>query len=518
MRSLPALLKAIDGQYAKGHTAYWLPPIIATSTDRAVGRIRSGDSVIFCCRRGEREIQLTEAFTVEDFSAFEREWLDPLTFVPFVTYHPKFRHLPIAFPTAPITGTLGAVISDAGLTQLRAAEGEKLAHVTYFLNGKRPEPFPRESRQSVKSNLDQPLESLPELSRAVCAALHSQEHNFVCVNIASGDLVGHSEDLTIKEACAQAVDTTLGQLLASAKQAGYTVMITADHGLLEDHGLPGELPNTSHTTHPVPFICVPAESEESVSLRSSGTLADVAPTVLAALGLAPSQEMVGSSLFAEGATRTQHVLLVILDGWGLPESGHINPIANAETPTWDRLQRLDVSALDASGQQVGLLHGRKGNSESGHMAIGAGRPLTQDDVRIQQAIQDGSFKRNSAFRQAFEDARDRGGAIHLIAMLSKSSSHGSADYAIELCRLARDYHVSPVYLHAISDGRSSRSHKLPTDLAHMAEALDDIGCGEIVTLVGRGLALDRGGSYRKKTQPTYAALVNGSGAAANLDC
>jgi len=482
----------------------------------AVGRIECGDSVIFCCRRGEREIQLTEAFTEPTFQGFERTRLDPLTFVPFVTYHPKFSHMPVAFPSSPVTGTLGETLSLAGLSQLRVAEEEKLAHVSYFLNGKRPDPFPGESILSINSNLEFPLECLPELSDAIEAQLETREHDFICVNIASGDLLGHSDDLLTKEECARAVDGVLGRLLPSAQAAGYTTMITADHGLLEDHGSPEEAPNTSHTTHPVPFICIPSLPTESVRMGKEGTLADVAPSVLAVLGIEAPQEMVGASLFRPGEFRAERILLLILDGWGLPEGGHINPIANADTPTWDRLQNFPVAKLQASGKHVGLLPGSKGNSESGHMTIGAGRPITQDDVLIEQAIQDGSFLSNPAFEKAFDDAECRHGAVHLIAMLSKTSSHGSVEYAVELCKYAKRRAFDRVFLHVITDGRSSKSHLLPQHLSCVAEKLDRIGQGEIVTLVGRGLALDRGRSYAEKTLPTYSALVSGIGVEANL--
>ena len=516
MGLISPLLAQVEELYAQGYSAYWLPPIVGHRGGKPIGRIRAGDSVIFCCRRGEREIQLTDAFTDPSFSAFSRELLSPLTFVPLVLYHPKFEHLPVAFPTSPVRETLGEVVSQAGLRQLRLAEEEKLAHVTYFLNGKRHEPFAREQVCSVRSFLDDPLRALPSLGALLRAEAGKKLHELIAVNIASGDLMGHSDELHLKEQCAEAVDRILGEMLATAAEHDFVSVVTADHGLLEEHGMLGEAPNTSHTTHPVPFICIPPDRKPCL-LVHTGTLADVAPTVLSILGLQIPESMSGRSLVKDNSLRAERVLLAILDGWGLPEPGHINPIETASTPTWDRISKLPVASLSASGRAVGLLAGRKGNSESGHMTIGAGRAVQQDDVIIDEAIRNGTFAEAEAFETAFSDAAQRGGAVHLLALLSQTSSHGSIDYAMELARFARKANFGPVYVHIITDGRSTKSERLPVELPEVSQELDDIGTGEIVTLVGRGLALDRGRNYQEKTRPTYEALVGGRGVAANLD-
>lgn len=516
MNTGPALRACIEQLYAEGHSAYGLPPIVASRNGNPVGRIRPGDSVVFCCRRGEREVQLTEAFTDPAFSGFPRSRLSPLTFVPLVSYHPMFDHLPTAFPSRTVDHTLGETVSRAGLRQLRLAEREKLAHVTYFMNGRRSEPFSGESVLAVASNLEDPLSSLPSLCESVCTSLRAQQDDLVVVNVASGDILGHSDCLETKKACAHAVDLILGDILQAARQSGYTSIITADHGLLEEHGVPEGSPNTSHTTHPVPFLFLPPEGLPP-RLRESGSLADVAPTVLQSLGLESPNAMSGSTLLETESIQPGKTLLLILDGWGLPESGHINPIELAQTPTWDALMELPMSSLEASGVHVGLLPGRNGNSESGHMTIGAGRRVSQDDVRIAQSIEDGSFASSPAMRQAFQDAVSRRGSMHLIAMLSRTSSHGSFEYAIELCRHASANGFERVFVHTITDGRSSKSARLPHDLEKAAQALQDAGCGKIVTLVGRGLALDRGRDYEKKTRPAYEAMVMGMGLLANVD-
>ncbi len=516
MGLISPLLDQVQKLHTRGYSAYWLPPIVARRGGEPIGRIRAGDSVVFCCRRGEREIQLTEAFTDPTFFGFSRELLSPLTFIPLVLYHPKFLHLPVAFPTSPVRETLGEVVSQAGLRQLRLAEEEKLAHVTYFLNGKRHEPFTGEHACSVSSFLDDPLRALPSLSTLSRAEVGKTAHELIVINIASGDLVGHSDQLSLKEQCAEAVDRILGEMLATAAEHNFASFVTADHGLLEEHGLLGGAPNTSHTTHPVPFICIHPD-RKSCLLVDTGTLADVGPTVLSILGLQVPESMSGHSLLKDDSLRAERVLLVILDGWGLPEPGHVNPIETAATPTWDRIGRLPVAQLSASGTAVGLLPGRKGNSESGHMTIGAGRAVQQDDVLIDEAIRNGTFAEVEAFEIAFSDAKRRSGAVHLLALLSQTSSHGSIEYAMELARFARKANFGPVYVHIITDGRSTKSERLPVELLEVSQELDDIGAGEIVTLVGRGLALDRGRSYQEKTRPTYEALVAGRGVAANLD-
>jgi len=511
-----ALVEGVWRLYAKGHEAYWLPPVVLHRNGRPVGRVRAGDSVIFCCRRGEREIQLTEAFTDPEFDLFPRERIDPLTFVPLVLYHPKFAGLPIAFPSSPVVDTLGEVVSRAGLSQLRIAEEEKFSHVTYFLDGKKGGDLPGVKTRSVPSSLDDPLASLPELTSAFSDELRRSTYDLIVMNIATGDLLGHSDRLDVKEKCAGSVDRALSDVLDAASRHGYTSFITADHGLLEEHGLPGGEVNTSHTLHPVPFIVV-TPSGEAVPLVPSGSLADVAPTVLSALGLPTPEAMAGRNLVLDRSFRVGRALLVVLDGWGLPEEGHIDPIARGKTPTWDWLVGLPMARLEASGAAVGLLPGTKGNSESGHLAIGAGRAVPQDELQIQAAIDNGTYARTEAFQKAFADASRSGGAVHLLALLSRSSSHGSIEYALELVRHASAVGSSPVFLHVITDGRSSRSDHVPDELLRLGDLLGGIGAGEVVTLIGRGFALDRGRDYEGKTRVAYRALVDGTGVRADAD-
>jgi 2,3-bisphosphoglycerate-independent phosphoglycerate mutase len=302
----------------------------------------------------------------------------------------------------------------------------------------------------------------------------------------------------------------LGEVLEIAQQHGYWAAITADHGLLEEHGLPGATPNTGHTTHPVPFVLVSPSGDEP-ELARKGILADVAPTLLTMMGLSKPEAMTGSSLIRGVVPRAKRVMLVILDGWGLGSKGHINPIRLARTPSWDGLLKLSMARIEASGEAVGLLPNLRGNSEAGHMNLGAGRVVVQDVVRIRQAIESGAFIENPAFHKAVDEAKMRNGSLHLLGLLSHASSHGTLDYFLELLKLPKRKGLEEVFLHLFTDGRSSPSGSAPKFLLRVEEEMERIGIGMLVTLAGRGLALDRGEDYEKKTRPVYNALVLGEG-------
>jgi 2,3-bisphosphoglycerate-independent phosphoglycerate mutase len=504
------MARKVKSLYGEGQTDYLLPPLVLTGKEGPLGRIKPGDSVIFCCRRGERELQLTKAFTDQNFDGFHRERLDPLTFVPFTLYHPALRHLPVAFAPRNVEETMGEVLSRWDLAQFHLAESEKHAHVTYFFNGGRADPFPREVDQFVPSFLAEPLRAPPLLVEGLRKGISQRTFPFVILNIASGDLVGHYTDLEAKITCAEAVDRALGEILEIARQHGYWATITADHGLLEEHGLPGGPPNTGHTTHPVPFVLVSPGGDEP-ELARKGILADVAPTLLTMMGLPKPEAMTGRSIIRGMVPKAKRVMLVILDGWGLGSKGHINPIQLARTPYWDGLLKLPMARIEASGEAVGLLSSARGNSEAGHMNLGAGRIVVQDDVRIQRAIESGTLKENSTFHKAIDQAKMRNGSLHLLGLLSAASSHGRLDYFLELLKLAKSKGLEEVFLHLFTDGRSSPPGNAPKFLLRVEEEMERIGIGMLVTLVGRGLALDRGGDYEKKTRAVYNALALGEG-------
>lgn len=515
-----ALAAAVRKLYAEGGTDYSLEPVVLVdSAGSPLGRIAEGDSVVFCCRRGEREVELTEAFTAEDFAAFERRRLPGLRFVILTLYHEKFKDLPVAFAPSRLADTLGETISRAGLRQLRVAESEKYAHVTFFLDGGRAEGFPGEDAIKVLSPRGRPFEQVPALSvadvaRQVECGLASG-YDFIAVNFANGDVIGHTSDFEAKVAAAEAVDAALARVAQAARAQEYAVLVTADHGNLEEAYKPDGSPHVAHTTNPVPFVVLDRSSPAGTP--KDGRLADIAPTILEALGLPKPAAMTGASLLPgyrwEGRRK---VLLVILDGWGLGRDDARNPIFVARVPYWNGLLRNGpFSRLSASGGEVGLGEGKPGNSEAGHMNIGAGRVVPQDDLRLDAALKDGSFANNETFAAAIDAARSGGKRLHLIGLLSEKSSHGSIAYPLAIAKMARDRGLRDVYLHLILDGRSTEPGSAPAMLAELDKTLDDIGVGVAVTAVGRGVALDRGGDYGK-IKRTYDALVSGIGRKASI--
>jgi 2,3-bisphosphoglycerate-independent phosphoglycerate mutase len=233
---------------------------------------------------------------------------------------------------------------------------------------------------------------------------------------------------------------------------------------------------------------------------------------LSALGIAQPRVMEGAPLahvYDWGGKRC--VVLVILDGWGIGKSDDTNPIFLAQTPVWDDLtQRYPNSQLQAAGDAVGLNAGKAGNSEAGHMNIGAGRVVLQDDVRLDRAMKDGSFNTNETFLRTINEVKQRNANLHLIGLLTEKSSHGSMDYPLALLRMAKTNDLARVYWHVIFDGRSTAPGSAPALLEKLEQQVEEIGVGQIVSGVGRGLALDRDGDYHK-TKRAYDAFVFGVG-------
>lgn len=510
-----ALADAVRELYHEGQTDYSLEPIVLVNAQgEPIGRIKDGDAVVFCCRRGEREIQLTEAFVERELDRFPRRDFQDLTFVILTLYHEKFKDLPVAFAPTKIKDTLGEIVSRANLRQLRVAESEKFAHVTFFFNGGNHQPFVGEEDVHIPSPQGIPFDQAPELSLAHVAeqALRGIEkrYDLIVTNFANGDVIGHTQNRDAKITCAEFVDVRLGQVVDAALAADYVVLVTADHGNLEEMTNADGTPNTSHTTNPVPFLLIDPRAPSRIDV-CGGKLADIAPTVLHALGVAQPSAMDGASLAREYDWGRRRVLLVILDGWGVGKNDETNPIFLAQTPVWDDLtRRYPCTQLQAAGDAVGLKPGKAGNSEAGHMNIGAGRVVLQDDVRLDLAMKDGSFYTNEIFIRAINEVKRRNASLHLIGLLTEKSSHGSIDYPLALLRMARTNDLHQVYLHVIFDGRSTEPGSAPAMLEKLESQVEEIGVGQIVSGVGRGIALDRDGNYAK-TQRAYDAFVFGVG-------
>src|SRR5512139_338867 len=199
--------EAVRDLYAHGETDYSLEPVVLRdSTGDAIGRIQNGDAVIFCCRRGEREGELTEAFTEPGFNRFPRPDLQDLRFVILTLYHEKFKDLPVAFAPSHIRNTLAEVVSRAGLRQLHTSESEKFAHVTFFFNGGNNQAFSGEEDVRIPSPKGTPFDQIPELSlpqvaEQVIKGIESK-FNLIIANFANGDVIGHTANRTAKLQCA----------------------------------------------------------------------------------------------------------------------------------------------------------------------------------------------------------------------------------------------------------------------------------------------------------------------------
>lgn len=506
------LAEAVQSAYNSGQTDYYMEPIVAEDrTGIPIGRIRNGDAVVFCCRRGEREIQLTDAFTDPDFKPFPRPDLEDLRFVILTLYHEKFKDLPVAFAPVKIQNTLGEIASRAGLTQLRVAESEKFAHVTFFLNGGNSQPYPGETDIRIPSPKGIPFDQVPQLSLAEVSAEVRKGLtggiDLIITNFANGDVIGHTSSNDAKIKCAEVVDQYLGEVIQTARENDYLVLITADHGNLEEMVAEDGSPHVAHTSNPVPFLAL----DQKVKLQD-GVLADIAPTVCSLLNISAPAAVSGRNLInSPEPGKKQKVLLIILDGWGIGKSDSTNPIHIANTPVWDRLlKEFPHSRLEASGEHVGLKPGKAGNSEAGHMNIGAGCIVLQDDVRLDQAMKDGSFFNNEVILEAIQYARDKGSALHLIGLLTEKSSHGSMDYPLAVLQMAKDQGFQNVFLHMILDGRSTAPGSAPALLKLLEGRMDRSGIGEIVSCIGRGIALDRDGNYQK-TRKAFDAFVSGTG-------
>ena len=289
-------LTALREAYARDENDEFVLPTVIDGAQP----MRDGDAVVFMNFRADRARQITGAFVTPGFDGFETRRPALARFVCLTEYDAR---LPTAVAYGPddLRQTLGELLADAGLTQLRIAETEKYAHVTFFMSGGREDPFAGEERILVPSpkvaTYDlQPAMSLPELTGKLVDAIGSGRFDVIICNIANPDMVGHSGDLQAAILAAQAVDVAIGAVGNAVREAGGALIITADHGNLEMMRDPATgQPHTAHTVGPVPLVYVGARS--NATLRAGGALRDVAPTLLDLLGLPQPVEMTGQTLF-----------------------------------------------------------------------------------------------------------------------------------------------------------------------------------------------------------------------------
>jgi 2,3-bisphosphoglycerate-independent phosphoglycerate mutase len=287
----------LDAAYARGENDEFVAPTVIG----AGARVEDGDAIVFMNFRADRARELSEAFVQPDFTGFERARPLALTLGRFVCLSEYDARLPapVAFAGDDLHNTLADVVADAGLSQLRIAETEKYAHVTFFFSGGRETPVAGEDRVLVPSpkvaTYDlQPEMSCPEVTEKLVADIRAQRHDLVVCNIANPDMVGHTGSLPAAIAAAEAVDIALGALRSALSEVGGEMIVTADHGNLEMMRDPSTgQAHTAHTVGPVPLVYYGARQ---AGLRSGGALRDIAPTVLDLLQLPPPPEMTGQSL------------------------------------------------------------------------------------------------------------------------------------------------------------------------------------------------------------------------------
>jgi 2,3-bisphosphoglycerate-independent phosphoglycerate mutase len=261
--------------------------------------LQTGDEIVFFNFRNDRVRQISAAFALAGFAEFDRgAGFEPVT-VTCLTLYDERLNAPVAFsPVRPET-TLGSVISDAGLRQLHCAETEKFAHVTFFLNGGREAPYPGEDRKLLPSprvaTYDlQPEMSAPEVADAVVEALQSGDYDFIVVNFANGDMVGHTAVQDAIILAVEALDREVGRVLDAAIAANYSIVLTADHGNCDEMVDPQTgKPHTQHSNHPVPCLVIDPQVN---SLRDGENLSAIAPTVLQLMGLERPEAMSGRSV------------------------------------------------------------------------------------------------------------------------------------------------------------------------------------------------------------------------------
>ncbi len=285
---------ALAAAYARGENDEFVQP----TTIAGGCRVEDGDVVVFMNFRADRARQITRAFIHDHFDGFVRQRLPRLASFVSLTEYSADLATTVAFPPQSMAHTLPQTLSESGLTQLRIAETEKYAHVTFFFNGGREMPWSGEERIMVPSprvaTYDlQPQMSCPEVTRRLVEAISGQQFDFIVCNIANPDMVGHTGILGAAIQAVEAVDVALGALETAILAAGGEMLVTADHGNLEDmwDEASGQA-NTQHSTNPVPLVYV----GRPATLRSSGSLRDIAPTVLALMGLPQPAEMTGRSL------------------------------------------------------------------------------------------------------------------------------------------------------------------------------------------------------------------------------
>ena len=295
-------VEAIAASYAEGVNDEFVVPTVITEDGEAIGKISNDDSIVFFNFRPDRAREMTRVFCDPEFTGFTRERITA-AFTTFTQYDITIPNTEVCFVPEELTNTFGEFLAKNGKTQLRIAETEKYAHVTFFFNGGAEDPNEGEDRILVPSpkvaTYDlQPEMSVPEVSAKLDEAIRSGKYDVIICNFANPDMVGHTGNLEAAEKAIEAVDTAVGKVIKAIEETNGYAFICADHGNAEqmiDYSN-GEA-FTAHTTNPVPFVLV--NYKEGVTLREGGKLADIAPTLIEMMGMEKPAEMNGESLLVK---------------------------------------------------------------------------------------------------------------------------------------------------------------------------------------------------------------------------
>ena len=293
--------EAIDASYAEGVTDEFVVPVIVTEG----ATVKDDDAIIFANFRPDRAREITRAFVDHEFDGFKRVKKN-IHYVCMTQYDATMPNVLVAFKPQSLKNTFGEYISDKGLTQLRIAETEKYAHVTFFFNGGREEPFAGEDRCVIPSpkvaTYDlKPEMSAPEVAEECVKRIESGKYDVIILNFANCDMVGHTGVFDAAVKAVEAVDECAGKVIEKALSMGGTVLLTADHGNADKMYEADGSPFTAHTTNPVPFLVISADERLApgkIQLREGGRLADIAPTMLQILNLPQPAAMTGKSLLS----------------------------------------------------------------------------------------------------------------------------------------------------------------------------------------------------------------------------
>jgi 2,3-bisphosphoglycerate-independent phosphoglycerate mutase len=292
------IAESIQKSYDENTTDEFIKPIVKVNTaNQPIATIKEGDVVLFFNFRTDRGRELTEALSQQDFHEQNMHKLN-LYYVTMTNYDDTYQNVHVIYDKENITQTLGEVLANAGKKQIRIAETEKYPHVTFFFSGGREEPFEGETRilknsPKVATYDLQPEMSAFELKDALVSELKKEEVDFVCLNFANGDMVGHTGVMEAAIKACEAVDACVKEIIETALGHNYTTIVIADHGNCETMINPDGSPNTAHTTNPVPVILV--DKDKNLKIKN-GILGDVAPTILHLMGIEKPNVMTQQSL------------------------------------------------------------------------------------------------------------------------------------------------------------------------------------------------------------------------------